>query len=399
MSDRIRFLSSGSFGLVFEQSGYAYKIVTLMDDKIVDPTCYQSYTLNNNYDSFELSMDTVENFKNEAILNIKISHKTRNTFGEPICPVCHDYVIYREPSFLDNWIRMPADMPTYIILTNLKSMMTSAHNDGHLISFGVIKMDYSSKVNMSAYIYESKTTKTTVEETQDEIDKLESMARIAVLNVAYNTGFSHADYHFGNFLVDPNSDYYGADIKGKVEIMDFGYSTEMDELRHKSLENIVKRLLNKINENSSLYNMKPYVNGILRIIYDVKRNDGDSLSKFPSYYEWFIGAAKLSIPPRSFDNSKTRLTDNEVYWFIKLFKASGIGTRRPTASGPSLPVKSITSVEHLIGKSLKTIMNMKVNIRRQKIGACKLISNKSKSRKSVAKGKGKSRKSVANRKN
>lgn len=397
MSDRIRFLSSGSFGLVFEQSGYAYKIVTLMDDKIVDPNCYQSYTLNNNYDSFELSMDTVENFKKEAILNIQISQKTRNAFGEAICPVCHDYVIYRDTSFLDNWIRMQADMPTYIILTNLKSMMTSAHNAGHLISFGVIKMDYSSKQNMYAYIYDSKTTKTSVEETQDEIDKLESMARIAAVNVAYNTGYSHADYHFGNFLVYPNSNYYGNDIDGKVEIMDFGYSTKMDKLRHASLKNIVEKLLTKINENSSLYSMKPYVNGILRIIYDVKRNDGDSLNEFPSYYGWFIGAAKLSNPPGSFDNSKTRLTDNEVYWFIKLFKASGIGTEPKMASGPSLPVKSIKSVEHLTGKSLKTIMNMEVNIRRQKKGACK----KSKSRKSVAKGKakGKSRKSVANRKN
>ena len=76
--------------------------------------------------------------------------------------------------------------------------------------------------------------------------------------------------------------------KGKVMIIDFGYSSLIDSQQFTNLQEDYEYIFDKL-DSIDVYDFKQNINNILKIIHETPRKDKVKLSKYEAFYDWFIG--------------------------------------------------------------------------------------------------------------
>ena len=76
--------------------------------------------------------------------------------------------------------------------------------------------------------------------------------------------------------------------KGKVMIIDFGYSSLIDSQQFTNLQEDYEYIFDKL-DRIDVYDFKENINNILKIIHETPRKDKVKLSKYEAFYDWFIG--------------------------------------------------------------------------------------------------------------
>ena len=76
--------------------------------------------------------------------------------------------------------------------------------------------------------------------------------------------------------------------KGKVMIIDFGYSSLIDSQQFTNLQKDYEYIFDKL-DRIDVYDFKENINNILKIIHETPRKDKVKLSKYEAFYDWFIG--------------------------------------------------------------------------------------------------------------
>ena len=300
-NSQISYLSAGSFGIVF--------IATLNNDvesnyKFLDaryfniPVTKLVIKLGFSHDSkrnetkgevdinpkilkinWEYDTIDVERFQNEVNIQTEIYLKTMN-YLQPVCPAivyANNFNNYNENNnimssenlidLLINNSSSQKDKRTKfanIILKHIKNL-----NDmGIFTNLSMIAMEYANGYNSLHTINSNNAT-------SDETKLLYSnMCLFLLIRLAIETGYSQADFHSANFLIDSENDTYFNNYKGAPLLLDFGLASK-----------IPPELLSEIKQ---LYKEKKYTD-ILQKICSVPRLDNKDVRKYPKQYGWVCG--------------------------------------------------------------------------------------------------------------
>ena len=117
----------------------------------------------------------------------------------------------------------------------------------------------------------------TYNETDEDIHEymwFEQMAKLQVLKLAVQTGYSHNDFHRSNLLIDPNYEGMYHKVNGKALIIDFGFATKLSPANIKVMKELYSK--NKFSE-------------ALKIFKGLARPDGIFINDHPNYW-WLYNA-------------------------------------------------------------------------------------------------------------
>ena len=108
-----------------------------------------------------------------------------------------------------------------------------------------------------------------------------------LLELALQTGYTHADFHTGNLMIHTTSKHYFVDeenvkdkIIGKPLLIDFGFSNKIPDDKMEKIRNHIK---------NGKYTLA------LKELCTVPRKDGLELFEYPIHYGWVCGYLDLSI--------------------------------------------------------------------------------------------------------
>jgi hypothetical protein len=97
-----------------------------------------------------------------------------------------------------------------------------------------------------------------------------NIGKYSLIDLALKTGYTHADFHASNILININGNNYFKDIKGAPLIIDFGWAKKIPP----SILNVLKKF----------YNDKKY-NKILKIFCNLRRRNGKNLKNY-EVFDW-----------------------------------------------------------------------------------------------------------------
>uniref|UniRef100_A0A6C0LCF7 Protein kinase domain-containing protein n=1 Tax=viral metagenome TaxID=1070528 RepID=A0A6C0LCF7_9ZZZZ len=109
------------------------------------------------------------------------------------------------------------------------------------------------------------------EELAPSIKRYENMARLRILDIALESGYSQADYHSGNVFVNEHATGYYDELDGNVLIIDFGLANKIP--------------LEKMQQIEQFYSENNFVQA-LKVLNTLSRCDGEKCSTHPSHYGW-----------------------------------------------------------------------------------------------------------------
>jgi len=249
------------------------KIVALIDypDNYIKKNDYiQWYNTD-----IEKSIDDKKNFLNEVKIQNDIFLKTVN-FLEPICPG----IVYHEIFDInDDWtiIRKIKEKMNIQNTNSLLDIIINIFQRGQKylrkhIKLGIIVMELGENFK-PLYLFKS----------NNNFENYKNMAKLQLYKMIKMTGYYHNDFHIGNILID--SEYEGIyDIKGKVLIIDFGFSHKGIYLP-KSKSNLMDDFENQINDLIKNNNIQKLFNFIYNELYRPDNYKFD-LEKETSPYKW-----------------------------------------------------------------------------------------------------------------
>lgn len=199
----------------------------------------------------QVRTETKTSIVSELNIQTDIALKTMN-YLEPICPVPVWYENSISREHLEQMILNSEDGKTSDVLNAIKNNI----DNKNVLSFSVIAMEFADNYKTLSSVY--------------NLDYF-YMAAYIILKLAIDTGYAHGDYHTSNIMIHPTKTNYFKGKTGAPLLIDFGYASK---IKPDILTNI-----------KQFVNNKQYTDA-LKLIGTIPRSDGDSLSEYPSYYEY-----------------------------------------------------------------------------------------------------------------
>ena len=265
---KIEYVADGANGIIYKltcsptyQSGYTY----------IDPNFYGKHVREIALKLCILTRKQKQNFKNEVNIQTNILKKTISHL-QPLCPAVLHSKILSEPErniLLKKLVSINPDLNKHK-LPHFDSELDIAKDIlvGSKYQIGIIAMEYENGYVRLFDFINGKGIKIS-----DEMKiKYINYGLFIILQLALETGYSQADFHTANIMINPNLDYFG--IKsGRPLIIDFGYARKISE-----------PIMRKIRE---LVNKREYISA-LKWLCSVKRSDNSNISILPwnAYYGW-----------------------------------------------------------------------------------------------------------------
>ena len=229
--------------------------------------------------SFNLYLSSENDFKEEIEVQKEVYLKTMN-YLEPICPAIVYSNVYNSKNrhkllnkllksesnkrFFDNY----ANQETQRKIQALSSYALPLEDKYD--SIGVIGMEYAGGYQVMGDL-----------ETSKKFKVYKEMALYLLLILALKTGYSHADFHYGNIMINPNDgDYFlqtddkEPKIIGKPLLLDFGLAVKIPSVELTKIEDYCRKQM--------------YTNA-LRILCTIRRKDNYDVTKRLFMYGWVCG--------------------------------------------------------------------------------------------------------------
>lgn len=280
LNSQVKIMTNGANGIIFkltindiEKSTYISTNVDTYGSK-VDTILLKFIFLKKNEDDDYIYIDVVGKntltFKlatttecYEEINIQKCIYSKTNAYLEPICPaIVFDELLVDEMStiyFLNKFLtRVPdVDTPTISIILDILSKIST-------FNLCIFAMEFAGGYEIlrthDPYIYKE-------------------MSMFLLLELALKIGYSHADFHRGNIMINKTSDTYfsqiGTPLLGKPLLIDFGLSAKIPRP--------VKRMIQELCE------LGKYTKA-LNVLCTVSRKDGTKVIQYPAYYGWACGS-------------------------------------------------------------------------------------------------------------
>ena len=194
-------------------------------------------------------------FDNECDIQTEVFEKTKYN-SDPICPaIIYSSVVENESDSIDFLEKMVnvASIDARDILNEIQENIKNKT----IPSLGILAMEMADGYKSLSEMYSK--------EDSEIIKRMETMARLRILQMAIYTGYSIHDFNTGNILVNPDITGYYKDIPGHVIIIDFGAAEKLDD-----------DTLSKIRRH---YDSGNYV-AALTVFKDLVRKDGAKLNYF-----------------------------------------------------------------------------------------------------------------------
>ena len=300
----VSFLNSGSNGMAFKAtitptSGYVSKY------KNVDYAGYNTPVTNMlikvgvvsyksnipDHISRELIYPTEESeFIKEVNIQTDIFLKTMN-YLQPLCPAIVYSNTFDDPTLLQLLISK-LDVPN----DKLNSILQFA------TKYTIIAMELLSGYT-TLYSLRKKT----------DYSVYQSMVIYILIELALKTGYSQADFHEGNIMINPGDDHYFTGIQGSIMIIDFGLSRK-----------IPPDVLEQIKSTYQDKSIHQRYNVIIRMLCEVPRSDGLELP----YYNVYDTVCKYNCLDSQIDrlfSAKKTMVDE----IVEQFNKDAIAENRP----------------------------------------------------------------------
>jgi hypothetical protein len=215
------------------------KLVALIDypENYLQNNGYKYWNEDNN---FKKAYYDIKNFENEVNIQKDIFKKTSEYF-EPICPEIVYYdnennfdIINKLILHLNEKYKNHNDTNTTPIMKKIFDNITTKFikkekvqiDDKSLdIKLGIIVMEIGE--NFKPLSIFQKHLKP--QEVNNEYETCKIMAKTQLYKMIFKTGYYHNDFHENNFLIDYNYEGMYKNQKGKVLIIDFGFSIKANE--------------------------------------------------------------------------------------------------------------------------------------------------------------------------
>jgi len=279
INSRVELLTNGAYGLIFkltindiENSTYISSSVDTHGSKISTLLLKLNFIKKDkNADIYIEILGEEQKFKfatrrecMEEINLQKYIYSKTNDFLEPICPA----IVF--DTFLED------EMSKHIFMGDFLKYASNDNVASHVIAdilskinefdIGIFAMEFADGYDMLS---------------NNDPNVYKEMAMFLLLEMALKTGYSHADFHRGNIMINKTSTTYfnqsrSYPIVGKPLLIDFGLS--------KKIPNPVKRIIEE------LCDLGKYTKA-LNVLCSVSRKDGKRLTQFPAYYGWACGSA------------------------------------------------------------------------------------------------------------
>jgi len=263
---KIEYIANGANGIIYKltvpedyDSGYTF----------IDPNYYGKHVREIALKVCILRQSDMNSFKSEVNIQTTIFRKSIG-YLQPLCPAILFSKILRDKEKKRLILRM-LKIDSGIKNHKLPYSDSELDIDGEIFKnkgflLGVIAMEYESGyLRLKDFITSSKIPK--------EVKiKYINYALYLLLEVALETGYSHADFHIANIMIHRKMDYFGKNT-GRPLILDFGYSRKISESTMKKIRDSVAK--------------GDYITG-LKWLCGVKRSDDSSVTReaWSSYYGW-----------------------------------------------------------------------------------------------------------------
>jgi hypothetical protein len=271
-----------SFGVIFEaklnyefkdKDDFIYKDSTsFKEDKIINKILikivalrrdtnninYWEYGFNNQKYKFS---NTISEFINEVQIQQDVYIKTLR-YLEPICPAIIHIDIPIKRNLIRTLIKKTDDEQTKNILKKIEESV-------NIDFIGLIVMEIADGYKpLYDFIYNNNYN-------FDIKENYKCMAKLQLFKMAKYAGYLHNDFHADNILLNRNYEGIYDGIKGKVLLIDFGFSTSI-------YNNDKINYLNNYLSNNNYQEFFDYV------YYNLKRPDGTKFTDRKDLYQWII---------------------------------------------------------------------------------------------------------------
>jgi hypothetical protein len=219
-----------------------------------------------------------QSFESEVNIQTDILLKSMN-YLSPICPSPVFADILSDRTMIDNLL---SEIITQNINANTKNIMQSIKRNVTKVpsvNIGILGMEFMSESITLNRALDSE------EVSEEDKQNFVNMCLYLLLKLAIETGYTHSDFHIGNFMIDLNDNTYFDGLTGKPSLIDFGFTQKLSP----KIFNIIK----------TKCNAKQYTEA-LKELCKIKRPDGLDMEKYNSFYGWVCGTfdvvANESVP-------------------------------------------------------------------------------------------------------
>jgi hypothetical protein len=283
----IEYLSKGSFGIVFKatiraDSGYVskYKNIdysgygTPVNSLIFKISALSYYTKVPGYTSQQsntildqlISPISKEEFIKEVNIQTEVFLKTMNTL-QPLCPGIVYSNIHTEPN------SSTSSVQTRPTILDLIIQQPASSTDNYMSFFKKAVKEYT--VIGMELLDGYETMHSLIQKYPANKQLYESMVVFILIELFLKTGYTHADFHYGNIMIHPTDTSYFKGTTGSVIIIDFGLASKiplhkLESLRESYEKKEYKKVIQKlcaIPRSDGLY-LKQYTNS-----YKICKND------------------------------------------------------------------------------------------------------------------------------
>ena len=236
MNSNIEYLAKGSNGITFKAtlkpgSSYVstYKNIDYLEygkpvnSLLIKLSILDEYSI--------INPITTEDFKREVNIQTDIFLKTMNTL-QPLCPAIVFSKIYDKNISIDtrynvlDVISKNMKHNAYSIFIFIDELIKNS------ISYTIIGMELIDKYNTVAKLMSDPTYNKTQQQT------FIKMCQFIVIDMALKTGYSHADFHFSNIMINPNDTTYFDGYSGAVILIDFGFTVKLTPMQMSTIKNM-----------------------------------------------------------------------------------------------------------------------------------------------------------------
>ena len=298
--DKIQLLNdSGSFGVIFKASmdnsldspylsfqpnnfkqpvhTLLVKVVALSNKKLDEYNDYWPYV-----NGHAKHIDLQENFEKEVNIQTDIYFKTMH-YLEPICPAPVFSKIFDTPESMLMLIEIFEERTKHQYTKDVLQAIRKNIEKKKIPSIGILAMEVANDFIPMIKLYQNCLQKNDPGYLEYYL-WCEQMAKLQILKLAMETGYSHNDHHLGNILINPNYKDHYSQTDGKVFIIDFGFTTKLSS--------------DKLKEIRSYYKNGEYSNA-LKVFETLERSDGLKIEEYPTFYGWLYNLKESFSGPRA----------------------------------------------------------------------------------------------------
>ena len=208
---------------------------------------------------YRISYQHPTQFLSEVNIQKSIYFQTMD-YLDPVCPAIVFSELFLYDRFMDLFTSLEIDdIDLQHVIDTLNYLVT--------VDFGIIAMEYA---DHTVSLYELSPNRSL----SSSYGMYVNMSLYLILETALKTGYSHADFHTGNIMINRSVSNYFQGILGKPILIDFGLSVKIPVHVLQDLH----RLCEEHNYTDAL-----------KLICSVQRNDGEYVHSFPDFYGWLCG--------------------------------------------------------------------------------------------------------------